>query len=50
MRHNDVGTGGKGALAGWGIDVRDPTYLKDGISRSLAKRAFCGPAAAGGAQ
>jgi asparagine synthase (glutamine-hydrolysing) len=56
MRHNDIGTGGKSALAGWGIDVRDPTadqrlvefclnvpagqYLKDGISRSLAKRAF----------
>jgi asparagine synthase (glutamine-hydrolysing) len=56
MRRGDGGTGGKGILAGWGIDMRDPTadkrlvefclsvpseqYLKDGISRSLAKRAF----------
>ena len=56
MRRSDAGTGGKGVLAGWGLDLRDPTadkrlvefclsvpseqYLKDGVSRSLAKRAF----------
>jgi asparagine synthase (glutamine-hydrolysing) len=56
MRRNDGGTGGKGVLAGYGVDVRDPTadkrlvefclnvpsgqYLKDGVSRSLGKRAL----------
>jgi len=52
----DFGNYTKGFLGGWGIDVRDPTadrrllefslripaaeYLKDGRSRSIARRAF----------
>lgn len=52
----DVGNYNKGALAGWGIDVRDPTadrrllefclavppdqYLRGGIRRALARTAF----------
>jgi len=56
MRRGDGGANVKGVLGGWGVDVRDPTadkrlvefclnvpagqYLKDGISRSLGKRAL----------
>ena len=56
LQRGDMGTGAKAVLAGWGIDVRDPTadrrlvefclsvpteqYLKDGVSRSLGKRAL----------
>jgi asparagine synthase (glutamine-hydrolysing) len=52
----DMGNYNKGALAGWGIDTRDPTadrrliefclavppdqYLRDGIRRALARTAF----------
>lgn len=52
----DPGNYNKGALAGWGVDVRDPTadrrlvefclavppdqYLQGGVRRSLARRAF----------
>ena len=56
LHRMDSGTGQKGALAGWGIDLRDPTadkrlveyclsiptdqFLSDGIQRALAKRAL----------
>jgi asparagine synthase (glutamine-hydrolysing) len=56
MARGDGGNGRKGALAGWGIDHRDPTadkrlveyclkipteeYLSNGVTRSLAKRAL----------
>lgn len=52
----DMGSYNKGTLAGWGIDLRDPTadrrliewalcvpdaeYIRDGEPRSLARRAF----------
>jgi asparagine synthase (glutamine-hydrolysing) len=55
---NDVGSLGKGILAGWGVDCRDPTadrrlveftftvppeeFLRGGIPRSLARRALAG--------
>ena len=56
MHHIDKGNSNKGALAGWGIDQRDPTadkrlveyclsipseqYLSDGVPRALARRAL----------
>ncbi len=56
MRRGDRGAGQKGVLAGWGIDVRDPTadrrlvefclavpteqFLRDGQPRALARRAL----------
>lgn len=56
LQRCDEGNYAKGYLGGWGIDLRDPTadrrlvelclsippeqYLKDGITRSLARRAF----------
>jgi asparagine synthase (glutamine-hydrolysing) len=56
MRRGDRGAAQKGALAGWGIDVRDPTsdrrlvefclavptdqFLRDGQPRALARRAL----------
>ncbi len=56
MGRVDMGVYNKGTLAGWGIDTRDPTadrrlvefclsvpeeqYCRDGVTRSLAKRAF----------
>ena len=56
MSRVDLGVYNKGALAGWGIDTRDPTadrrlvefclsvpeeqYCLDGLPRSLARRAF----------
>jgi len=56
LRRCDEGNYAKGYLAGWGIDVRDPTadrrvvelclsipleqYLRNGETRSLARRAF----------
>ncbi len=56
LRRVDVGNYNKGYLAGWGIDVRDPTadrrliefcltvptdqYLRGGIRRALARTAF----------
>ncbi|HEX8512084.1 MAG TPA: asparagine synthase-related protein [Allosphingosinicella sp.] len=56
LRRVDAGNYNKGSLAGWGIDVRDPTadrrliefcltvpadqYLRDGIRRALARTAF----------
>ena len=56
MRRADTGNYSKGALAGWGVDLRDPTadrrlveyclsvptdqYLKDGVPRALGKRAL----------
>jgi asparagine synthase (glutamine-hydrolysing) len=56
LRRVDVGNYNKGYLAGWGIDVRDPTadrrliefcltvptdqYLRHGIRRALARTAF----------
>jgi asparagine synthase (glutamine-hydrolysing) len=56
MRRVDMGSYNKGALGGWGIDQRDPTadrrlvelclaipageYLRGGVSRALARRAF----------
>jgi asparagine synthase (glutamine-hydrolysing) len=56
MRRADTANYGKGALAGWGVDQRDPTadrrlveyclsvptdqYLKDGVPRALGKQAL----------
>ncbi|HYI40111.1 MAG TPA: asparagine synthase-related protein [Allosphingosinicella sp.] len=56
LRRVDPGNYNKGVLAGWGVDVRDPTadrrlvefclavpsdqYLQGGVRRSLARRAF----------
>lgn len=56
LQRMDAGPMAKGTLAGWGVDVRDPTadkrliefclsvpteqYLRDGVSRSLGKRAL----------
>lgn len=56
LRRADLGNYSKGTLAGWGIDLRDPTsdqrvvelclsippeqFLKAGRTRSLARRAF----------
>ena len=56
LRRVDTGNYNKGHLAGWGIDVRDPTadrrlvefclavppdqYLRDGVRRALARTAF----------
>jgi asparagine synthase (glutamine-hydrolysing) len=56
LRRIDIGNHNKGTLAGWGIDVRDPTadrrlvefclsvpadqYLRGGIRRALARTAF----------
>jgi asparagine synthase (glutamine-hydrolysing) len=56
MRRVDIGIFNKGTLAGWGIDLRDPTadkrlveyclkipteqYLSDGVQRLLARRAL----------
>jgi asparagine synthase (glutamine-hydrolysing) len=56
LRMTDLGAWNKGVLAGWGIDQRDPTsdrrvvefclsvppreFLRDGLRRSLARRAF----------
>jgi asparagine synthase (glutamine-hydrolysing) len=56
MRRSDGANYGKGALAGWGVDQRDPTadrrlveyclqvptdeYLKDGVPRALGKAAL----------
>ncbi|HEX8448697.1 MAG TPA: asparagine synthase-related protein, partial [Allosphingosinicella sp.] len=56
LRRVDVGNYNKGYLAGWGIDVRDPTadrrliefcltvptdqYLRGGVRRALARTAF----------
>ncbi|HYG47178.1 MAG TPA: asparagine synthase-related protein [Allosphingosinicella sp.] len=56
LPHFDSGIENKATLGGWGIDVRDPTsdrglvefclrvpaeqYLKDGVMRSLARRAL----------
>jgi asparagine synthase (glutamine-hydrolysing) len=56
LRRVDTGNYNKGALAGWGIDVRDPTadrrliefcltvpadqYLRGGVRRALARTAF----------
>jgi asparagine synthase (glutamine-hydrolysing) len=56
LRRVDVGNYNKGYLAGWGIDVRDPTadrrliefcltvptdqYLRHGVRRALARTAF----------
>ncbi len=56
LRRLDRSTYAKGVLAGWGIDLRDPTadkrlveyclaipteqYLRDGVPRSLARRAL----------
>jgi asparagine synthase (glutamine-hydrolysing) len=56
LRRVDVGNYNKGHLAGWGVDVRDPTsdrrlvefclavppdqYLRNGIRRALARTAF----------
>ncbi|MGA9581479.1 MAG: asparagine synthase-related protein [Allosphingosinicella sp.] len=56
LRRVDTGNYNKGALAGWGIDVRDPTadrrliefcltvpsdqYLRRGVRRALARTAF----------
>jgi asparagine synthase (glutamine-hydrolysing) len=56
LRRTDVGNVNKGALGGWGIDQRDPTtdrrlvefclsvpteqFLRNGVTRSLARRAF----------
>jgi asparagine synthase (glutamine-hydrolysing) len=56
MKRVDLGVYNKGTLAGWGIDLRDPTadrrliefalrvpvgqYILEGVPRSLARRAF----------
>ncbi|HWF02031.1 MAG TPA: asparagine synthase-related protein, partial [Caulobacteraceae bacterium] len=56
MRRGDRGAGQKGLLAGWGIDLRDPTadrrlvefclsvptgeFMRDGVPRALARRAL----------
>jgi asparagine synthase (glutamine-hydrolysing) len=56
LRRVDTGNYNKGSLAGWGVDVRDPTadrrlvefclavppdqYLRDGMRRALARIAF----------
>ncbi len=56
MKRVDLGVYNKGTLAGWGLDLRDPTadrrlielalrvpeaqYILDGVPRSLARRAF----------
>ncbi|HEX8467443.1 MAG TPA: asparagine synthase-related protein [Allosphingosinicella sp.] len=56
LRRTDIGNYNKGYLAGWGIDVRDPTadrrliefcltvptdqYLSHGVHRALARTAF----------
>ena len=56
IRRVDMGVYNKGTLAGWGIDMRDPTadrrlvefalrvpepqYILNGVPRSLARRAF----------
>lgn len=56
IKRLDFGNFNKGVLAGWGIDTRDPTadrrlvefclsvpseeFLKDGVTRSLARRAL----------
>ena len=56
LQRVDPGVYNKGTLAGWGIDLRDPTgdrrliefalrvpeeqYILDGVPRSLARRAF----------
>lgn len=56
LLRTDLGNHLKGTLGGWGIDLRDPTsdrrvvelclsippvqFLKDGVTRSLARRAF----------
>lgn len=56
LRRVDTGNYNKGSLAGWGIDVRDPTadrrlvefclrvppdqYLRNGIRRAMARNAF----------
>jgi asparagine synthase (glutamine-hydrolysing) len=56
LKRVDLGVYNKGTLAGWGIDLRDPTadrrliefalrvperhYIVDGLPRSLARRAF----------
>ena len=56
LRRVDMGVYNKGTLAGWGIDLRDPTadrrliefalrvpegeYIRDGVPRALARRAF----------
>lgn len=56
LRRVDMGNYNKGWLAGWGVDVRDPTsdrrlieyclsiptdeFLRDGTSRALAREAF----------
>lgn len=58
LRRGDLGNTGKGNLAGWGIDARDPTadrrliefslcvpdeqWLRDGQRRALSQRAFDG--------
>ena len=58
LRRVDLGVYNKGTLAGWGIDLRDPTadralieltlripdaqFIRDGETRSLARRAFAG--------
>lgn len=58
LRRTDMGNYNKGILAGWGIDVRDPTadrrlvefclrvpeeqYLAGGFPRGFARRAFAG--------
>ena len=58
LRRVDLGNVNKGALAGWGVDQRDPTtdrrlvefslsvpmeaYLSHGETRALAQRAFAG--------
>lgn len=58
MRRTDLGNYHKGTLAGWGIDLRDPTadrrlieyclsipgdqFLVDGETKALARRAFAG--------
>lgn len=56
LQRTDSGNGAKGVLAGWGLDVRDPTadkrlveyclgiptehFLADGVQRALGKRAL----------
>ena len=56
MKRVDLGVYNKGTLAGWGLDLRDPTadrrliefalrvpeaqYILDGVPRSLARQAF----------
>lgn len=58
LQRVDMGVYNKGTLAGWGIDLRDPTadrrliefalrvpeseFIRDGVPRSLARRAFAG--------